>query len=59
MGSARVDAFVVDRHHERREPGPEIVVEQLALPGVAVGARHPGAVAVDEMRGGWVVSMVK
>ena len=41
------DALVIDRHHDRREARAEIFVELAALAGMAIGARHPRAVALD------------
>src|SRR5436190_3254252 len=47
-GQAAADAFIVDRHHQRREPAAEIVLEPAPLAGVTVGARHARTIAVDD-----------
>src|SRR5712664_4881592 len=46
-GKGALHAFVVDRHHDGYESGPEIFVEKSALAGIAIGGRHTRAVALD------------
>src|SRR6185437_12544437 len=47
-GEAAVQAFTVDRHYDRSEPDPEIIVEIATSARIAVGDRHACAVAVDD-----------
>src|SRR5262249_25200788 len=46
-GKTAGKAFVVDWHHERREPRSDISVEQAALGGMTLGVRYPRALALD------------